>query len=46
MTFPFSIYGSWYISQNPLGVMFKDGSILMSSHLGVVGVKHPQILEY
>ena len=26
--------------------MFKDGSILMSSLLGVVGVKCPPILEY
>ena len=33
-------------SKDPPGVMFRDGSILMSSYLGIVGVKCPPILEY
>ena len=33
-------------AKDPSGVTFKDGSILMSSHLGIVGVKCPPILEY
>ena len=32
--------------ENPSGVMFRDGSILISSHLGIIGVKRPSILEY
>ena len=33
-------------ARDPSGVMFRDGYNLMSSCLGVVGVKCPPILEY
>ena len=33
-------------AKDPSGVTFRDGSILISSRLGVAGVKHPPILVY
>ena len=33
-------------TRDPSGVTFRDGSNLMFSCLGVVGVKHPPIHEY
>ena len=34
------------LQRDPSGVMFKVKSILMSSYLGGVGVRHPLIVEY
>ena len=33
-------------AKDPSGVMFRDGSNLISSPLGMFGVKHPSILVY